>query len=61
MSGLIDSTTGLVFGSGLEWQTPIGGGGLTIVTTAPTPPDTVMITEAGDAMITQTVSYMVTE
>lgn len=32
MSGLIDSTTGLSFGQGLQFQTPIGGGGLGIVT-----------------------------
>lgn len=32
MAGLIDSTTGLDFGTGLQWQTAIGGDGLTIVT-----------------------------
>lgn len=32
MAGLIDSSTGLDFGTGLQWQTPIGGAGLDIVT-----------------------------
>ena len=30
MSGLVDSTTGLEFGTGLQFQTPIGGAGLDI-------------------------------
>lgn len=30
MSGLIDTTTGLSFGTGLEFQTGLGGTGLTI-------------------------------
>ena len=32
MSGLIDATTGLEFGSGLQFQTQIGTGGLDIQT-----------------------------
>lgn len=35
MAGLIDSTTGLAFGEGLQFQTPIGGAGLDIVTETP--------------------------
>jgi hypothetical protein len=30
MPGLIDSDTGLEFGDGLQFQTPIGGAGLTV-------------------------------
>lgn len=30
MAGLCDSTTGLEFGDGLQFQTPIGGAGLVI-------------------------------
>ena len=30
MAGLIDDNTGLAFGEGLQFQTPIGGGGLII-------------------------------
>ena len=33
MPGLVDSTTGLMFGSGLQWQPPIGGPGLDIKVT----------------------------
>ena len=33
MTGLVDSTTGLMFGSGLQWQPPIGGPGLDIKVT----------------------------
>lgn len=36
MAGLTDSTTGLEFGQGLQWQTPIGGAGL-IISTDPGP------------------------
>ena len=32
MSGLVDSDTGLAFGTSLIWQDAIGGAGLTIVT-----------------------------
>jgi len=35
MSGLIDSDTGLAFGVGLQFQTPIGGAGLDIETETP--------------------------
>jgi hypothetical protein len=37
MAGLIDSDTGLVFGDGLQFQTPIGGAGLTIDAGGDTP------------------------
>lgn len=58
MAGLID-TTGLSFGVGLQWGTPIGGDGLIIVTN--NAPATVMITETSDPMITETGDFMVTE
>jgi hypothetical protein len=57
MAGLIDSTTGLAFGVGLQWQTPIGGGGLDIVTD----PAGEMITETSIAMIDETGQIMITE
>lgn len=38
MAGLIDSTTGLSFGTSLQWQTYIGGPGLIIQTVTPPPP-----------------------
>ena len=60
MGGLIDTNTGLHFGEGLIWMNPIGGGGLTIVTTGPTPPGN-MITEASDNMITEDGNQMITE
>ena len=37
MSGLIDDDTGLAFGDSLQFQTPIGGAGLTIVVGGDTP------------------------
>lgn len=37
MSGLIDTDTGLSFGTGLEFQTGLGGVGLTIAPSGPTP------------------------
>ena len=61
MSGLIDTTTGLAFGAGLEFQAPIGGAGLTIVTSTAPPSGSVMITEASDTMITEAGDTMVTE
>lgn len=35
MSGLVDYTTGLVAGTGLQRQTAIGGAGLTVITETP--------------------------
>lgn len=35
MSGLTDSTKGLEFGTGLQFETKIGTAGLTIITTVP--------------------------
>lgn len=57
MPGLIDDSTGLSFGTGLQWQTAIGGGGLIIVTT----PAGEMITETSIAMISETGAIMITE
>jgi len=61
MGGLIDSSTGLAFGEGLQFQTPIGGAGLTIQVNTPPPTGSVMITEATDRMITETGDVMITE
>lgn len=57
MPGLIDSDTGLTFGTGLQWQAAIGGGGLINVTTPPGE----MITEDSIAMITESGQIMITE
>ena len=56
MPGLIDSDTGLTFGTGLIWlEGGLGGPGLT-----PPPSDT-METEAGVEMLTETGEFMITE
>lgn len=57
MAGLSDSSTGLMFGTGLQFQTGIGGAGLENVVV----PATAMLTETGDVMITETGDTMVTE
>lgn len=59
MAGLIDSTTGLAFGTGLEFQQPIGGAGLII--NAGSVPAGEMITEASVIMITEGGVDMITE
>ncbi len=61
MAGLIDTITGLIFGTGLEFQTPIGGAGLTIQVNTPPPTGSIMITEASDTMITEAGDIMITE
>ena len=61
MSGLIDATTGLAFGAGLEFQAPIGGAGLIIVVSSGPDSGSIMITEASDTMITEAGDTMVTE
>lgn len=60
MSGLCDSTTGLCFGEGLQFQAKIGGAGLIIQSdqiVAPGP----MVSESGDSLITEAGDAMVTE
>ena len=39
MSGLVDSDTGLAFGTALNFQDAIGGAGLIVTTSAPSPLD----------------------
>ena len=57
MAGLIDSNTGLDFGTGLQFQTQIGASGLII---APDPAGE-MITENSVAMIDEAGQLMITE
>lgn len=59
MSGLIDTDTGLRFGTGLQWGTPIGGAGLDIVTT--TTPATAMLYEDGTPMLYENGDFMLYE
>lgn len=59
MPGLIDSNTGLSFGEGLQWQTPIGGAGLDIVTD--TTPATAMLYEDGSPMLYESGDFMLYE
>src|SRR5690242_2553102 len=40
--GLIDTLTGLIFGNGLQFQTPIGGAGLTITASSDVNPPPVL-------------------
>ena len=61
MAGLIDSTTGLAFGTGLQFQTQVGTAGLNITTGGPAPPATQMITEASVGMQSESGVDMVTE
>jgi hypothetical protein len=54
--GLIDSTQGLEYGSGLNWlEGGLGGPGEV------NPPSSEMITEAGIEMVTEADEFMVTE
>lgn len=56
MPGLIDSTQGLEYGTGLVWlDGGLGGPGET------NPPSNNMITETGLEMVTETDEFMVTE
>ena len=58
MTGLIDTTTGLTFGEGLNWLADgLGGAGLTILAI----PSEAMDTETGDEMITELGVIMETE
>lgn len=56
MPGLIDSDTGLIFGTGLNWlEGGIGGPSFE------NPPSDAMVTELGIDMVTETNSLMITE
>ena len=59
MPGLIDSNTGLEYGTGLNWlEGGLGEPGLD----NPQPlPETIMLAEGGDTMITETSDTMWTE
>jgi len=60
MPGFIDTTTGLCFGEGLQFQAKIGGSGLIIQSdeiVAPGP----MVSELGDSLITESGDALVTE
>jgi hypothetical protein len=59
MPGLIDATTGLEYGTGLNWLD--GGLGTPGLTNPVILPETLMATEDGDAMITEGDDPMVTE
>ncbi len=59
MPGLIDVTTGLEDGRGLNWLN--GGLGEPGLDNPQPLPETVMITEGGDTMITETGDTMWTE
>lgn len=60
MPGLTDSITGLQFGEGLQWGTPIGGAGLDIVVSGDVPA-TAMLYEDGTAMLYEDGTYMLYE
>ncbi len=59
MPGLIDTTTGLEYGAGLTWLN--GGLGEPGLDNPQPLPETVMIAEGGDTMITETSDTMWTE
>ncbi len=59
MPGLIDSTTGLEYGAGLNWLD--GGLGEPGLTNPVIIPESTMITEAADVMITEAGDTMITE
>ena len=59
MSGLIDSTTGLEYGTGLNWLN--GGLGTPGLTNPVILPNTTMVNESGTTMVTETDVVMVTE
>ena len=58
MTGLTDSTTGLVFGEGLIWLADGLGGGTLIIQAVPAE---AMDTETGDEMVTELSIVMETE
>lgn len=56
MPGLIDSTSGLEYGAGLNWlEGGLGGPSFD------NPPSTEMVTETGLEMVTEADDFMVTE
>lgn len=59
MPGLIDSATGLEYGAGLNWLN--GGLGEPGLDNPQPLPETVMIAEGGDTMITEASDTMWTE